>query len=107
MLQKITYGTFLIFGLMCIIMSFWAYVFYPETSGYALEDIHYLFENDVIVRALQDAPLGRLFLGGKRAVPVAELKKRDLNADQKSIREDDAKGSEDGQPAAMAGVAPI
>lgn len=107
MLDNITYGTFLIFGLMCMIMSAWTYVCYPETSGYALEDIHFLFEDKVIVRALQDAPLGRLFLGGQRAVPVSELKARMMNADQKSIREDDVKGCDDGQPAALAGVAPI
>ncbi|KAE9405224.1 general substrate transporter [Gymnopus androsaceus JB14] len=85
LLAQITYGTFLLFGLMCMIMAVWTYVFLPETSGYALEDIHFLFENDVIVRALQDAPLGRLFLGGKH----------------------DAKGSDDERPAAMAEVAPI
>jgi len=107
MLDNITYGTYLIFGLMCMIMSVWAYVCYPETSGYALEDIHFLFEDKVIVRALQDAPLGWLFLGGQRAVPVSQLKAEMTNADQKSIREVDVKGSDDGQPAALAGVAPI
>ncbi|KAK0236086.1 general substrate transporter [Armillaria nabsnona] len=73
MLNEITYGTFLLFGLCCVIMSIWAYVFLPETSGYALEDIKYLFEKDVIIRSLQDAPGGSFFLRGKRAVPVEEL----------------------------------
>ncbi|PBL03420.1 general substrate transporter [Armillaria gallica] len=73
MLNEITYGTFLLFGLCCVIMTIWAYVFLPETSGYALEDIKYLFEKDVILRSLQDAPGGTIFLRGKRAVPVEEL----------------------------------
>ncbi|KAJ3732498.1 general substrate transporter [Lentinula guzmanii] len=104
MLDKITYGTFLIFGLMCIIMAAWAYIFLPETAGHALEDIHFLFEQDVIVRALQDAPLGRLFIGKKRALPVEELKKEmEANVDQKSIKEDSGKAFDDGG----ASVAPI
>ncbi|KAG2132962.1 general substrate transporter [Suillus clintonianus] len=74
MLENITYGTFLLFGLCCMIMAAWAYFFLPETKGYALEDIKYLFEKDVIVRSLQDAPGGRLFLGGKRATPVEEMR---------------------------------
>ncbi|KAI0696926.1 sugar transporter [Cytidiella melzeri] len=74
MLNNIKYGTYLTFGVFCLLMSLWAYFFLPETKGYALEDIRYLFEDDVVVRALQDAPGGRLFLGGKRAVPVALLK---------------------------------
>ncbi|KIK55133.1 hypothetical protein GYMLUDRAFT_176156 [Collybiopsis luxurians FD-317 M1] len=106
MLENITYGTFLIFGIMCMIMAVWTYVFYPETTGYALEDIHFLFENDVILRALQDAPLGRVFIGKRRAVPVEELKKREMNEDQRSMREDDTKVSEDSR-LQNAGVAPI
>ncbi|KAJ3714087.1 general substrate transporter [Lentinula raphanica] len=105
MLDNITYGTFLLFGLMCMIMATWAYICLPETAGHALEDIHYLFEQDVIVRALQDAPLGRIFIAKKRAPPVEELRKRDseVNADRKSIKEDDGKASDDG----VASVAPI
>ncbi|KAJ3762660.1 general substrate transporter [Lentinula raphanica] len=105
MLDNITYGTFLLFGLMCMIMATWAYICLPETAGHALEDIHYLFEQDVIVRALQDAPLGRIFIGKKRAPPVEELRKKDseVNADRKSIKEDDGKASDDG----VASVAPI
>lgn len=73
MLVNIGYGTFLLFGCCCLIEGVWAYVFLPETKGVALEDIKYLFENDMVVRALQDAPGGHLFLGKKRAPPVAEL----------------------------------
>ncbi|CCM01657.1 uncharacterized protein FIBRA_03719 [Fibroporia radiculosa] len=70
MLDHITYGTFLLFGLCCIVMSAWVYFFLPETKGYALEDIKYLFEKDIIVRSLEDSPGGRVFLGGKRAASV-------------------------------------
>ncbi|KAG0691907.1 hypothetical protein DFH29DRAFT_818637, partial [Suillus ampliporus] len=75
MLENITYGTFLLFGTFCMIMAAWTYFFLPETKGYALEDIKYLFEKDVIVRALEDAPGGRLFLGGRRATPVEEMRR--------------------------------
>lgn len=74
MLAHITYGTYLVFGLASIVMAVWAYVCIPETTGYPLEDIRFLFEKDIIVRSLQDAPGGRVFLGNRRAVPIEELK---------------------------------
>ncbi|KAF9004025.1 general substrate transporter [Cyathus striatus] len=77
MLNKITYGTYLLFGLCCIIMVVWAYVFLPETTGYALEDIKYLFNEDVTLRSLQDAPGGRLFIGNRRAKTIEELRMQD------------------------------
>jgi hypothetical protein len=80
MLTEITYGTFLIFGLMCVIMSVWAYVGLPETAGVALEDIRYLFENQVLTRALQDAPGGKFFLHGRRAPSIEELRSREQQA---------------------------
>jgi sugar porter (SP) family MFS transporter len=78
MLNNIKYGTFLLFGVFCLIMAVWAYIFLPETAAVALEDIRYLFEKDVVVRALQDAPGGRIFLRDRRATPVAELKRAAL-----------------------------
>ncbi|KAH7884766.1 general substrate transporter [Phlebopus sp. FC_14] len=75
MLEKITYGTFLLFGFCCVIMAAWAYFFLPETKGYALEDIKFLFETDLVVRSLEDAPGGRIFLGGRRSTPVADLRR--------------------------------
>ncbi|TFK40438.1 general substrate transporter [Crucibulum laeve] len=77
MLAEITYGTFLIFGLCCVIMALWAYFCLPETSGYALEDIRYLFEKYIIVRALQDAPGGRIFIRNQRAACIEELRQTD------------------------------
>lgn len=76
MLNEITYGTFLLFGCCCLVMSVWAYVCLPETAGYALEDIKFLFEEDVIRRALFDAPGGRVFVGGREVPPVAVLRQR-------------------------------
>ena len=75
MLETMKYGIFLLFGVFCVIMAVWVYLFLPETKGYALEDIKYLFEKDVIVRSLEDAPGGRVFLGGRRATPVEEMKR--------------------------------
>lgn len=74
MLDRITYGTYLVFGVASFIMAAWVYVFIPETTGYPLEDIKYLFEKDIILRSLEDAPLGWVFLGKRRAVSVEELK---------------------------------
>ncbi|KAG6865782.1 hypothetical protein C0991_011774 [Blastosporella zonata] len=75
MLNNITYGTFLLFGFCCIIMAAWAYFLLPETKGYALEDMKYVFEKDIILRALGDAPGGGIFIGRRRAVPVEELRR--------------------------------
>ncbi|KAF9446830.1 general substrate transporter [Macrolepiota fuliginosa MF-IS2] len=75
MLNSIKYGTFLIFGFCCLFMALWAYACLLETTGYALEEIKYLFERDVIIRSLQDAPGGKLFLGGKQVPSVESLRK--------------------------------
>ncbi|KAI0315088.1 general substrate transporter [Amylostereum chailletii] len=93
MLEHIKYGTFLIFGLCCLIMAVWAYTCLPETTGYALEDVHWLFEDKVLTRALQDAPGGKMFLGRRRAVPVAEL--RDAPVEVEDVKEDMEKLSHD------------
>ncbi|KAI0766716.1 hypothetical protein BC629DRAFT_1716023 [Irpex lacteus] len=69
----------------------WLFSF--TTKGYALEDIRYLFEQDVITRSLQDAPGGRIFLHGKRAVPVEQLK-----AQAEALSESESvSGSEEGK----------
>ncbi|KAG5340866.1 hypothetical protein C0989_000220 [Termitomyces sp. Mn162] len=76
MLNNMTYGTFLLFGFCCVVMTLWAYFLLPETKGYALEEIRYLFENDVILRALVDAPCGRIFIGSRCPVSVGELRSK-------------------------------
>ncbi|KAG2337443.1 general substrate transporter [Suillus weaverae] len=95
MLEKITYGTFLLFGVCCMIMAAWVYFFLPETKGYALEDIKYLFEKDVVVRSLEDSPGGRVFLGGRRATPVAEMRRMaDVRGSSDAARKEDEESNE-------------
>ena len=87
MLNRITYGTYLVFGVFCVIMVTWTYFCLPETKGYALEDIRFLFEEKVCVRAIQDAPGGRLFLGSKRVPSVEELKAREMGSDDEIVED--------------------
>ncbi|KAJ7181646.1 major facilitator superfamily domain-containing protein [Mycena crocata] len=72
MLNELGYGTFLLFGLCCVAMAFWAWLFRPETAGLGLEEIGLLFEKDIILQALQDAPGGNIFIGNRRAVPIVK-----------------------------------
>ncbi|KAG1737143.1 general substrate transporter [Suillus paluster] len=97
MLDRITYGTYLVFGVASFIMAVWVYIFIPETTGYPLEDIKYLFEQDIIVRSLEDAPGGWMFLGSRRAVSVEELKALDALPPNspKEILEELRSGSEE------------
>ncbi|KAG0701235.1 general substrate transporter [Suillus ampliporus] len=92
MLETMKYGTFLLFGVCCMIMAAWVYFLLPETKGYALEDIKYLFEKDVMVRSLEDAPGGRVFLGGRRATPVEEMRRA---ADDHGLSDTARKGDEE------------
>ncbi|KAJ7170852.1 general substrate transporter [Mycena crocata] len=90
MLNEIKYGTFLLFGFCCLGMAVWAWLCLPETTGYALEDIGLLFEQDVILRSVQDAPGGPFFLGKRRAAPMEELRAK--AAGEKRVEDDpDAK----------------
>jgi SP family sugar:H+ symporter-like MFS transporter len=54
MLAKITYGTFLLFGSLCIAMGIWAVLCVPETKGVPLESIGELFDGDIIKGCVQD-----------------------------------------------------
>ena len=47
LLQSITYGTYLIFGVFCAIMAVLVYLFYPETKGKSLEDMDLVFGRSV------------------------------------------------------------
>ncbi|KAG1896938.1 general substrate transporter [Suillus fuscotomentosus] len=97
MLERISYGTYLVFGISCMIMVVWVYFFLPETTGYALEDIKYLFEKDLILRSLEDAPGGRVFIGTRRAATVHELKAVDaLSTDSSEVLKD-FKSQSDGE----------
>jgi SP family sugar:H+ symporter-like MFS transporter len=54
MLHEITYGTFLLFGTLCIVMGVWVVLCVPETKGVPLESIGELFEGDIIKGCIQD-----------------------------------------------------
>lgn len=54
MLADITYGTFLLFGAMCIVMGVWTVLCVPETKGVQLESVGLLFEGDIIRGCIQD-----------------------------------------------------
>ncbi|KAG1761509.1 general substrate transporter [Suillus occidentalis] len=98
MLARITYGTYLVFGVASFIMAAWVYICIPETTGYPLEDIKYLFEKDIIVRSLEDAPGGRIFLGKRRAISIEELKAIDglpMNSPQDNLEESKSPSEEE------------
>ncbi|ESZ94407.1 hypothetical protein SBOR_5200 [Sclerotinia borealis F-4128] len=54
LLSGITYGTFLLFGSCCVLMTIYAVVCVPETMNVPLERIHELFEGQVIKGAFRD-----------------------------------------------------
>jgi SP family sugar:H+ symporter-like MFS transporter len=54
MLDRITYGTFLVFGSACIVMVVYAVLCVPETKGVPLESIYMLFEGNIIAGATRD-----------------------------------------------------
>ncbi|KAF2019766.1 MFS quinate transporter-like protein QutD [Aaosphaeria arxii CBS 175.79] len=54
MLDKITYGTFLLFGSACIMMGFYTVACVPETKNVPLESIHLLFEGDIVKGCIRD-----------------------------------------------------
>jgi len=69
-------------------MAIWTYLCLPETSGVGLEDVRYLFERDVIVRSVWDAPGGKKLIevlcnrkGRKVRVPTIEEMKRRCEGD--------------------------
>lgn len=54
MLAHITYGTFLLFGSLCILMGVWTVFCVPETKGVRLESIGELFEGEIVRGCVQD-----------------------------------------------------
>lgn len=54
MLADITYGTFLLFGSLCIVMGIWTVFCVPETKGVRLESIGELFDGSIIKGCIQD-----------------------------------------------------
>ncbi|KAG9020724.1 hypothetical protein FS837_007930, partial [Tulasnella sp. UAMH 9824] len=53
LLNSIPWGTFVIFGITTLGAVAWAMLLFPETGGYAIEDIHKLFD-DVVKQSLHD-----------------------------------------------------
>ncbi|UJR07838.1 hypothetical protein I4U23_012121 [Adineta vaga] len=49
LLERITYGTYLIFGSFCFIMSVIVFIFYPETKGRSLEEMDLIFSDSIFV----------------------------------------------------------
>lgn len=45
MITGISYGTFFFFGAWTLVAGIVVYCVMPETKGFALEDMHYIFEN--------------------------------------------------------------
>ncbi|CAG8476500.1 15646_t:CDS:10 [Rhizophagus irregularis] len=45
LLDSIIWGTYLIFGIFCVLMAAAIYIFYPETKGKSLEEMDNLFGN--------------------------------------------------------------
>ena len=57
MLANITWATFLVFGMSCILMATFAAIFVPETKNVPLETVHLLFEGKtsaVVRNAIKD-----------------------------------------------------
>lgn len=46
LLEVITWRLYAIYGIICLLSSFFAYKFYPETSGVELEDMDKLFDKE-------------------------------------------------------------
>ncbi|KAF9223309.1 general substrate transporter [Gyrodon lividus] len=78
MLERITWGTYIVFGVASVVMAVWVWAGVPETTGVPLEDVKWLFEGELWVRCIQDAPGGRWVLGKRRALSVEELKKAEV-----------------------------
>ena len=54
MLANIGYGTYILFGTICVIMMVYAIVCVPETKSMPLESIHLLFEGNIIKGCIND-----------------------------------------------------
>jgi len=54
LLQKITWGTYLLFACTTLSACLWAVFFLPETGGYAIEEIHQLYSGNIIKQSLHD-----------------------------------------------------
>ncbi|KAJ5175442.1 uncharacterized protein N7482_001319 [Penicillium canariense] len=60
MMEKISYGTYIFFAVMCFLAGLWAFFLVPETSGKTLEELDEVFgdtssqeERDLVAEAMQ------------------------------------------------------
>lgn len=89
MLDRITYGTFLVFGSACCIMVVYAILCVPETKGVPLESIHLLFQGNIVAGATRDVIPRR-----SRAKHISQGLDRD--ADERYDDEEDAMAAKNG-----------
>jgi sugar porter (SP) family MFS transporter len=54
LLNKIRWGTYLLFACTTMSAVLWAVFFFPETGGYAIEDIHQLWEGNLLKQSMRD-----------------------------------------------------
>jgi len=83
LLEEITYWTYILFGGITLLGVLWALFFYPETGGYAIEDIHALFD-DVIRQSMHD---NRYLISGlpKREANRTSLSRRSSSDSLRSV----------------------
>ncbi|KAG8828310.1 hypothetical protein FRC19_008426 [Serendipita sp. 401] len=54
LLSKIRWGTYLLFACTTMSAVLWAVFFFPETGGYAIEDIHQLWSGNILKQSMND-----------------------------------------------------
>ncbi|KIM24299.1 hypothetical protein M408DRAFT_234257 [Serendipita vermifera MAFF 305830] len=54
LLVQITWGTYFLFGCTTLAACLWAVFFFPETGGYAIEDIHQLWNGNIMKQSMRD-----------------------------------------------------
>ncbi|KAG9316127.1 general substrate transporter [Chiua virens] len=107
MLDRITWGTYIVFGVASVVMAVLVWVGVPETTGVPLEDIKWLFEEELWIRCVQDAPGGRWILGKRRARSVEELKNRAEGVVVEGVRSGSNVSNEEMAPEKQEGPSPL
>lgn len=85
-MEKITWGTFLLFGVLTLFAVVWAIFFLPETSGVTLEAIGKSYEGDLVARSVAD-----LFPAKRRAYRAQLLRENGGTADDGFLEETESK----------------
>ena len=82
LLRDIKWGTFLLFGCTTMVAVVWTLLFYPETGGFAIEEIHTLFEGGVVKQSLKD---NKYILSRKPRNRTVQEVSEEMNDDVESI----------------------